>query len=469
MKSIGKKVLTLMGVLGFFLVLICFLNLAALSNIAKYNAQLGENFESYNQAVQSGDEEAVTQAKEEYAYVVERSNIRVSGTETFDIILIVVVLVLMVITTLVVRKTIAGPARHASRHLSEIVGKIQDNHGDLTERIETKSKDEIGQLVDGINGFMTQLQELMRKIKLVSSQISASSSEVNCRVDESNQSAMNVSAATEELAAGMQEISATLGEIAKGSDDVLAQVENMDESAEYGNKSASDIKEHASHMKADTEKNKNAAKNMFSEVGTTLEQAVEESRSVAQINSLTANILDIASQTNLLALNASIEAARAGDAGRGFAVVADEIRVLADNSRETASSIQEISSQVTSAVNKLTDAASRLLEFVNMDIMRDYDNFTAIVGQYEEDATKMGSIFSDFAEKAALMSDTMKKINQGINDISITVDESAKGVSGVAEDATQLVNAISGIQSQTEKNQLISQELEGEIQRFERV
>lgn len=81
----------------------------------------------------------------------------------------------------------------------------------------------------------------------------------------------------------------------------------------------------------------------------------------------------------------------------------------------------------------------------------------------------MNTIFVEFVEKASVMTQTMHHVNDGINNISITVDESAKGVSGEAEDATQLVNAISGIQTRTEENQAISRELEGEIQRFERV
>lgn len=469
MKSIGKKVLLLLGVLGIFLVLICFLNLAALSNIEKYNTQLGECFDSCNQAVQAEDEAAIAQAQENYAYIVERSNIRVSGTEVFDIVLIVVILILMTVATITVRKSIANPARDASRHLSEIVDKIEHNHGDLTERIQTKSKDEIGQLVNGINGFMDQLQELMKKIRDASAKISLSSGEVSGKVDESNQSAMLVSSAMEQLASGMEEIAATIGQIATSSNDIYVQVEQMDQKAQNGSETASDIKKHAVSMKAETEKSKNAATGMFTNVGAALGKAVEESRSVEQINSLTGNILDIASQTNLLALNASIEAARAGEAGKGFAVVADEIRVLADNSRETASNIQEISGQVTSAVNKLADAASQLLAFVNSDVVRDYDRFVKIVDQYEADANEMDVIFTEFGEKASMMTETMQSMSAGINDISVTVDKSAKGVLGVAENATQLVNAISGIQAQTEENQAISQELEGEIQRFERV
>lgn len=77
-----------------------------------------------------------------------------------------------------------------------------------------------------------------------------------------------------------------------------------------------------------------------------MQQAIENSRSVEEVNALTDEILNISSQTNLLALNASIEAARAGEAGKGFAVVADEIRVLADSSRETAGNIQQINAKV---------------------------------------------------------------------------------------------------------------------------
>ena len=90
-----------------------------------------------------------------------------------------------------------------------------------------------------------------------------------------------------------------------------------------------------------------------------MEQSIENSKEAAQIQSLTENILQIASQTNLLSLNASIEAARAGEAGKGFSVVAAQISELAESSRTIAKNIQEISTLVTESVTGLSSDSKK--------------------------------------------------------------------------------------------------------------
>lgn len=468
-KSIGKKIIAMMAVLGIVMIAVCLMNVANLDIIESQSSTIAKDVIEYEEAVHADDEDAMVTAEASISNALEKNKARIASVHFFNVGSVVVGLIVVLGSIIIVNRTIAKPAKNASNHLSGIVDKMTNNQGDLTQRIPVKSNDEIGQLVNGINGFMENLQNLMRKVQEESAKMIDSSNEVGNQVGESNRSALNVSAATEQLAASMQEIASTLDQIASGSTRILEQISSMSESADNGAEQMSSIKTRAQTMQKQTVESKAHSVEIFHEVGTVLQSAVEESRSVEKINELTGNILDIASQTNLLALNASIEAARAGEAGKGFAVVADEIRVLADNSRDTANDIQNISNLVIGAVEKLASNASKLLDYVNEGVMKDYDAIVDIVNQYQNDADVMSGILNEFAQQSSEITNTMKSMNEGINNISLTVDESAKGVTGVAEDASNLVNAISQIQVETENNQEISKSLQAEVGRFEKV
>lgn len=393
----------------------------------------------------------------------------ISRTCNFSVIFAVLFLLVMIVTITVVIITIAGPAKKSGALLQQIIQKIENNEGDLTERILVKTKDEIGQMAEGINGFLDQLQGVMQKLKQESAQMKTSVETVRGEIDESNENAGSVSAAMEEMSASMEEMSATLGQLAKGNDDVLSEIKAMTSEVNDGVQMVLDIKKRAQGMHESTIESKESAGKIICDIRQTLETAVAESRSVEHINELTSEILSITSKTNLLALNASIEAARAGEAGRGFAVVADEIRVLADNSRSTANNIQDISSQVTKAVEQLAQNAEGMLRFIDEKVITDYDNFVEVVEQYEKDADSVNDILSQFDNNTNGINNTMQTMNTGINDIAIAVEESAKAVVSVAENAVSLVDAITQIQRETENNQEISNKLSSEVDRFKKV
>lgn len=467
--SIGKKVIGMIALLGILMVGICAANVSALSIIQGFNQETVKEIKQYEEAAKNADIAQMDEIQGKLEETLSHIDARISGTHIFDIILVVTALVIVVITVLVVIRTIASPAKKASTRLAGIVEKIENDRGDLTERIEIKTKDEVGQLVSGINGFLEQLQGLMQKVQSEAERMAASTQQVTCQVDASNDSAVNVSSAMEELAANMQEVASTLEKIVTGSNNILEQVKEINGKADEGAQMVNTIKVRSGKMYHDTVESKETANTVLNDIRGVLESSVKESRSVEKINELTGDILDIASQTNLLALNASIEAARAGEAGKGFAVVADEIRGLADNSRDTANNIQNISEIVTAAVEKLANNAENMLKFLDEKVIKDYDGFVDIVKQYQADADNMNDILHEFAGKASVIEETMQRMSIGIKDISMNVDEGAKGVSDVAESAVSLVNAISLIQEETENSQNISNELQDEVRRFERV
>lgn len=466
-QSIATKMVGLLGGIGFITLLMCVLNLMAFNTIKEYNHSIQEKvLELEEISAVRGD---ISEVAEEVDYFLYKNDIKIDGTYIFNIILVIIAIIVTLSSILVSMKMIVTPTKKVSKTLEEIVDSINRDEGDLTARVNVKANGEIGQLAKDINVFVELLQQYMLNMRESSDRMLDSLQVVSKEVEESNNSVTNVSSATEELAASMEEVSATVQQIASGSTNVLGQVQDISQNADSGVKAIDELQARVVTMRENVLSSKNTATDVIEDIQASLEVSVKESNSVKQIQDLTNDILSIAGQTNLLALNASIEAARAGEAGRGFAVVAEEIRVLADNSHQAANSIQDISNVVIAAVNKLVKDSNRMLEFMDTNVLKDYDNFVEIMNQYQKDAETLNEMFDSFATQAASMADTMENMNSGINDIATTVDESANAVSAVAADASDLVSAMMDIQNETNNNRQVSEDLVEIVNRFKKL
>ena len=381
----------------------------------------------------------------------------------------VLIIAVEAILILMIAKSIIGPIKKATNHLNEIVAGIQRGEGNLTERLTVKGKDEIAQLSSGINSFIEQLQGIMLKLRSGSEGMNLQVASINSNIATSEGNASDVSATMQEMSASMEEISATLDAIASGSRDMMDAVHGMKDLAKEGVDVTDEIKGKAQGIREDALLSKENTIRMIDENKRTLETAVENSRSVDKINELTNEILGISNQTNLLALNASIEAARAGEAGRGFAVVADEIRDLAERSKDTANNIQQISALVTEAVEELAQNASGMLEFIDGTVLADYDKLVDVANQYYADADQLDGMMDVIDNKSGELEENIANINEGIDGINTAVEESAQGVTMVADNTSQLVDMLGNIRIDAESNKEISDELSSEVQMFKHI
>lgn len=364
---------------------------------------------------------------------------------------------------------IVRPLQSANGQLSKIISDIDNNKGDLTSRININSHDEVGELVDGINLFIKKLQEIMKSIRSQSENILVSSKEIAEKINESGNNTNEVSATMDEIAAAMQEISATVEELSSGSENIFESIIHLTDKINDGNVLTKDIQSRSLNYKTEIENEKTNAVAIINEIKNTLEQSIENSKEAAQIQSLTENILQIASQTNLLSLNASIEAARAGEAGKGFSVVAAQISELAESSRTIAKNIQEISTLVTESVTGLSSDSKKLLEFVNNDVLTDYDKFVAISDNYYNDAVNVNNILEEFTNGTSALKTTMSEMNHGINDISTTIEESANGTNDISSRIRNIASSVEAIKSQTAENQSIGNELKKDVEVFKNI
>lgn len=385
--------------------------------VSEYSSDMDAQVETMMSNAGTQSEKASAELAAKY------SSARVRGMFIIMLILVLLFVTLYGVFMLVIRKL-----NVATKEIKGIIKGIDDRQGDLTRRITILSNDEVADLGNGINTFMEKLQNIMKLIIINSQKLEAVVGEVQQNLHTSNDSAADLSAVTEELSATMQEIGESASVINQNAEAVLEKVVEIAGKSGEINEYSKGMKESADKLEADARTNMERTNLKVNEILNVLNQAIEDSRSVEQVNGLTNDILNISSQTNLLALNASIEAARAGEAGRGFAVVAEQIRQLADSSRETANHIQQINGIVTNAVHNLSDNADNLVSYMKESILPEFAAFVEGGAQYRENATYIESVMNEFTEKTDALKNEVDSIADSISSITHAIEEGAKGV-----------------------------------------
>lgn len=378
-------------------------------------------------------------------------------------------LLMVIMTILITLFTIVRPLQKVKVQLDDIVEDMENNRGDLSIRMSTKLRDEIGSLVGGVNLMLDKLEGIMINIRDYSVSIDDSSERISGAVSGSIQISGEVSDKSLEIRNEIQRITDEIHVISENMDILQNNNTTTSELSVSGREYAVEMKKRAQNIEEMVQKSKKNSENITGDLKEELVAALEESKSVNNIQSLINDILNITSQTNLLALNASIEAARAGELGRGFSVVADEIRNLSDDSKQTVEKIQEISNVIITSVNKLAESSSKLLDYISRDVMEDYDKFVTTSKEYLADADKIEGMMIDLNNSARESLGLSDKVSGELNDITVTTDRENNKVIELAESIDTVAGNISEIQSLAQVNVGVSESLKKELGRFKAI
>ncbi|HDR7282971.1 methyl-accepting chemotaxis protein [Bacillus cereus group sp. BfR-BA-01119] len=322
-------------------------------------------------------------------------------------------------------KSIINPLRQL------VISAQRISQGDLTEKIDIRSKDELGQLGGSFNTMAESLRNIISRINTSAGHVAASSEELTASVEQA-------SVATEQITKEMEEISNSAevqnNEVESGAELIGEVTRNI----QYVAENASEVSASSIYTKQKANEGEQLVEQTVTQMQS-IHHSVSQSDNIIklldkksqQIGSILEAIQNIAEQTNLLALNAAIEAARAGEQGRGFAIVADEVRKLAEQSSESSMEIGCLISEIQADVHETVKAMNEVGVEVQSGIQVANDTKQSFY-EISKSANDIVSKVHGMVELSNKMTSDAMKVDTSINQISMAVKENSSSMQTIA-------------------------------------
>ncbi|AZU46037.1 TPA: methyl-accepting chemotaxis protein [Aeromonas hydrophila] len=310
--------------------------------------------------------------------------------------------------------------------LGRVAGALHDiahGEGDLTVHINTRSKDEVGQLAESFNQFVARLHGIVSRLRDVTVELAAQSraqaagaQSRSQRVRQQQDEIVMVATAVTEMASATQEIAGN---------------------AEFAATTSGDAVKLAVAGQSQVGQSQRSITGLADEVADASQIIVELDAHAQKISGILATISGIAEQTNLLALNAAIEAARAGEQGRGFAVVADEVRVLSRRTHDSTDEIQQMIETLQQTTRRAVSGMETSRQLAGTSV-EDAESANLSLGQINEAIGAISDMATQIAAAAEEQTSVTSEISRNTENIRHVSQELAEQANQEAAQAAEL-------------------------------
>jgi len=353
-------------------------------------------------------------------------------------------LVLLVALGLVIVRGTVLPIR-------AVIGRMQDiaeGEGDLTQRLDASSRDELGELAQAFNTFVEKIHRTVSQVTRDAVQLRQASLALSTISETMAQGVRQASGRAGTVAAASEEMSANLNTIAAAMEQAATNITMVASATEEMSASITGIARHTGNANEITQ-------HAVRQTSVCSEQVTTLGKAASEIGNVLETITDISEQVNLLALNATIEAARAGEAGRGFAVVANEIKELA---RQTSAAAMEIRAKVEGiqqstagtiqgieAISAIVNDVSETVAIIATSVEEQLATTNEIAGNISQASQGIGEVNENVAQSSAVSADItreMAEINEAVQTLAKNgeeVDGNARSMSTLSEALNKLV------------------------------
>ncbi|MCR5418524.1 MAG: HAMP domain-containing protein, partial [Lachnospiraceae bacterium] len=350
--------------------------------------------------------------------------------------------------------------------ISERMGQMALSGGDLTQSIELKSNDEIGDTADNFNQFLQKLHDIMSTIKTTEEQLLTFSRETDEKIISAGNDLMTISGTLEDMTDGMEKTSESARMVKNAAVDAGDLSRTLLETSRESADSAAESGKRAVKAREKCVEDLRKVEKIVEEISVRMEEQITNSQRIHEIEKLTGEIVGISDQTQLLALNASIEAARAGESGRGFAVVAEEIGNLADATTKTAKEISQINQITVSTVSELVETSQKMMNYIREEIYNDYREMEKTGNAYYEDADEYARQMKELHGLAEKLSEDIEQVERSLSDITAMTESESGEIADISRGADDISVKMKSVRADTEVNETIIRKLDELIDQF---